>query len=162
MSLSRPENNDDALSVRSAAPSYTSTLPPSYESTTGSPPRQERELTSLLTANYNVTTWPSLAGSGHQDRAYANVAERRTRRDRARARADVIAMSATSVLATTQPQAKTTVGVTLEEDGKSWDFLNAQMADWQAREKSWQAFRKRYGEGREKLGARGLKKWWPA
>jgi hypothetical protein len=51
----------------------------------------------------------------------------------------------------------------LEEDGKSWDFLTAQMVDWQAREKSWEVFRKRCDESREKnLGFGGSKKWWSA
>lgn len=38
----------------------------------------------------------------------------------------------------------------LVEEGKSWDFLLAQMADWKERERSWDGFRKEVERKREK------------
>ncbi|CUS07404.1 unnamed protein product [Tuber aestivum] len=157
-SNSSREAPDDTISLHSAAPSYTSSLPPPY--TDGPPlslPRApERRYNSLLTPlpeNYNVTAWPSLTGSGHQSRAYESVAERRTRRDEARMHANSLLVRANNVMRTeTLPAVEEAPpAVSLAEEGKSWDFLTTQMADWESREKSWNDFRARLSKDQSRI-----------
>lgn len=42
----------------------------------------------------------------------------------------------------------------LTKEGKSWDHLVVQMADWKERERSWNEFRRRCEEGGKKKGRR--------
>ncbi|CAZ83150.1 unnamed protein product [Tuber melanosporum] len=148
---------DDAISLRSAAPSYTSSLPPAYSDQLplSSPRVPEQRHSSLLTSlpeNYNVTAWSSLTGSGHQNRAYENVAERRARRDAARMHANSLLVRANNaVRAETQRAEEAPHSVSLAEDGKSWDFLISQMANWESREKSWNNFRARFSKDQSRI-----------
>jgi len=153
-----PEVPDDTISLRSAAPSYTSSLPPVYtDQLPLSPPRvPEQRYSSLLAPlpeSYNVTAWPSLTGSGHQNRAYENVAERRARRDAARIHANSLLTRANNVVRaeTIRAVEEAPPPVSLAEDGKSWDFLASQMADWESREKSWKNFRARLSQNQSRF-----------
>lgn len=153
-----PEAPDDTISLRSAAPSYTSSLPPVYTDQLPSPPPRvpEQRYSSLLAplpGNYNVASWTSLTGSGHQNRAYENVAGRRARRDAARIHANSLSTKANNVVRaeTLRAVEKAPPPVSLAEDGKSWDFLTSQMADWESREKSWNDFRARLSQNQSRI-----------
>ncbi|KAH8146690.1 uncharacterized protein LAJ45_09373 [Morchella importuna] len=158
---------DDQLSIYSAAPSYhsTSTLVPTYTSLPSPRQAQSQNYTSLLSANYNVTSWHSLTGSGHQNRAYANVAARRAQRDEAAKEIEDAArvlsrmrdddgrrgsgVSEVSVVSTAEEdgakEAETDADTVLEEEeAKSWDHLASQMEDWNERERKWEEFSRRY------------------
>ncbi|KAI5777736.1 hypothetical protein EDC01DRAFT_385990 [Geopyxis carbonaria] len=81
----------DLISIRSAAPSYTSSVPPTYTASLPagpvSPPLPpQRQYSSLIPPSpipshhqFNVASWPSLSNHS-QSRAYLNVAARRARR----------------------------------------------------------------------------------
>ncbi|RPB03827.1 hypothetical protein L873DRAFT_1841009 [Choiromyces venosus 120613-1] len=149
---------DDTVSLHSTAPSYTSSLPPAYtDRLPSSLPRvPEQRYNSLLTPlpeNYNVTAWPSLTGSGHQNRAYQNVAERRARRDAERVHANSLLTGANNAVRadTLRVVEEAPSTVMLAEDGKSWDFLASQMADWEARDKSWNNFRARLSKNQSRI-----------
>lgn len=153
-----PEVLDDAISLHSTAPSYTSSLPPVYtDQLPLSPPRvPEQRYSSLLTPlpeNYNVTAWPSLTGSGHQNKAYENVAERRARRDAARTHTNSLLTRVNNAVRVETPRAveEAPPPVSLAEDGKSWDFLTSQMADWESREKSWNNFRAKLAQNQGRI-----------
>lgn len=50
----------------------------------------------------------------------------------------------------------------LRQEDKSWDFMLRQMADWEARERSWATFRReaeKPGLFKRKLGVFGLGRW---
>lgn len=158
---------EDQLSIYSAAPSYhsTSTLVPTYTALPSARQAQSQNYTSLLSANYNVSSWPSLTGSGHQNRAYANVAERRARRDQAAKEVEDAARvlsrmrdddgrrgSEVSVVSVPEEDSakEAEVDMQLEEEAKSWDHLVSQMADWNERERRWEEFSKRYKEGKKR------------
>ncbi|KAA8910586.1 hypothetical protein FN846DRAFT_888266 [Sphaerosporella brunnea] len=94
--ISRPpsyiDRDTDVASLRSAAPSYTSSLPPTYT------PRAARTYTSLIPPSpvpdpipvhhsFSVASWPSLSNQS-QSRAYLNVAARRARRAQEAAQAE--------------------------------------------------------------------------
>ncbi|RPB08994.1 hypothetical protein P167DRAFT_326038 [Morchella conica CCBAS932] len=145
---------DDQLSIYSAAPSYhsTSTLVPTYTALPSPRQAQSQNYTSLLSANYNVTSWHSLTGSGHQNRAYANEIEdaarvlSRMRDDDGRRGSGV---SEVSVVSTAEEdgakEAETDADTVLEEEeAKSWDHLASQMEDWNERERKWEEFSRRY------------------
>ncbi|KAG0640590.1 hypothetical protein HOY80DRAFT_1041333 [Tuber brumale] len=148
---------DDTISLRSAAPSYTSSLPPAYSdqlplSLPRVPEQRQNLLLTSLPENYNAAAWPSLTGSGHQNRAYENVAERRERRDAARMRTNPLLVRANNVVrAEAQRAEEAPHSVSLAEDGKSWDFLISQMADWESREKSWNNFRARFSKDQSRI-----------
>jgi len=44
----------------------------------------------------------------------------------------------------------------LKYESKSWDFMLAQMVDWDEREQSWNKFRKEVAGGRRKMLARRI------
>lgn len=167
-----PRRNDvDVISVHSNAPSYTSTLPPNYDlgienpppARRPPPPPQQQQYSSLLGSsplheNYHVASWPSLTGSGHQNRAYANVAARRARRDEDTREMDAAARAAIKRNQQNRLEIKEEVSVqhrehALADEAKSWDHLLAQMADWNERERSWNEFRARYeSTGKKRAG----------
>ncbi|PWW74273.1 hypothetical protein C7212DRAFT_328937 [Tuber magnatum] len=158
-SITSREVPDDNISLHSAAPSYSSSLPPAYtDRLPPSLPRApEQPYNSLLTPpppeNYSVTAWPSLTGSCHQNRAYENVAERRTRRDAARMHANSLLARTNNVVRAETPRAiqDAPSPVSLAEEAKSWDFLTAQMADWELREKNWNDFRARLSKDQSRI-----------
>lgn len=146
-SYSPAHDKADVMSIHSNAPSYTSALPPSYEACTArepqKPPQQHRAYSSLANApfpEYQNVCWQSLTGSGHQNRAYANVAARRARRDEA-ARETRRAVSVVKALLEDkrdgdEPQKREDADAeySLAQEAKSWDHLVTQMADWEKRE----------------------------
>jgi len=162
------DRDTDLVSLRSAAPSYTSSLPPAYA---------PRTYTSLIPANnnsrpdlipahhaYNVASWPSLSNQS-QSRAYLNVAARRARRAQEDAQAEIEADAVRRALrmgdgpdasaSRVRPDAmveETGLGFedALRMESKSWDFFTAQMSDWEHRQVSWKAFKARHEKGKGK------------
>ncbi|KAI5812025.1 hypothetical protein BZA77DRAFT_286923 [Pyronema omphalodes] len=156
----------DLVSLRSAAPSYTSSIPPMYT------PR--RTYTSLIPPSsqpspvpthhaFNVASWPSLTNQG-QSRAYLNVAARRARRAMEEAEAEV--GPSTISLALQEEAQEVDVhqdfDTALRMESRAWDFFTKQMHDWEQREVSWKAFKAKHERalGKAKGKGKGKKIRW--
>ncbi|KAI9755897.1 MAG: hypothetical protein M4579_004111 [Chaenotheca gracillima] len=138
----------------------------------------------LSVHHYNIPSWSSVKG-GHQSRHYHSVANRRATLASAESERAAIAAAMSAPRAMPPPDSKEDI---LEEDpylvggeaaarakeerlqrvrrgeevlrqeDKAWDFMIAQMADWDERERSWTNFRReldRPGLLRRRLGVLG-------
>ncbi|KAI5792631.1 hypothetical protein FPQ18DRAFT_258725 [Pyronema domesticum] len=158
----------DLISLRSAAPSYTSSIPPMYT------PR--RTYTSLIPPSsqpspipthhaFNVASWPSLTNQG-QSRAYLNVAARRARRAMEEAEAEVGALMGASTISLGLQEEVQEVDVhqdfdtALRMESRAWDFFTKQMNDWEQREVSWKAFKAKHERALGKGKGKGKKIRW--
>lgn len=161
------ERDPDHISLRSAAPSYTSSVPPSYTPLAGpnvrTSSRTNMIYSSLIPSGlsptpahyaYNVASWPSLSNHS-QSRAYLNVAARRAQRERddeairrALSSTSSIAIARTltsseSTHSTGTEQRLTGRDEALRMEGRAWDFFTTQISDWDHRQASWRAFKAR-------------------
>jgi hypothetical protein len=177
--LSRPpsyvDRDVDVISLRSTAPSYTSSLPPVYT---------PRTYTSLIPPtstpepipghhSFSVASWPSLSNQS-QSRAYLNVAARRARRAQEEAQAEDVRRAlriGESNLANVTEEAAGEGSSSgpggfeeeLRRESRAWDFFTAQISDWEQRQVSWKAFKAKYdretGKKQGKAKTKGRRKW---
>ncbi|KAI5840914.1 hypothetical protein BZA05DRAFT_413728 [Tricharina praecox] len=173
------DRDTDLVSLRSAAPSYTSSLPPTYSPRTYTSliPAHMSSTPELIPAHhaYNVASWPSLSNQS-QSRAYLNVAARRARRAQEEAQAGIEADAVRRALRMGMGQgsaagaSRARLDAMLEEEGdavgfedalrmesRSWDFFTAQMSDWEHRQVSWKAFKARHEKGSGSANGKGKK-----
>ncbi|KAG9231831.1 hypothetical protein BJ875DRAFT_468450 [Amylocarpus encephaloides] len=198
----RPHDFETA-SIRSAAPSYVSTVPVPASSAASStrriglppiPPIGDRSYNSTPSLEaFRNPTWSRTHVSNPTSRAYASVASRRAsaltvqeqsnlllaalngeeaiaqmkkrmdaeERDRTiRTAEDPYLVGEHAAELNRQERLKKENGwQVLEQENVRWDWLLAQMSDWEERDKSWKKFRKEIEEGKStKLAKRlGLK-----
>jgi hypothetical protein len=163
------DQDPDIVSLRSAAPSYTSSVPPTYTPRTYTsliPPSASTATFPIPTHHtYNVASWPSLSNQS-QSQAYLNVAARRARRaaEEAEVREVRRVLGGESSGGGSSSAAGAAEGEALEEESRAWDFFTRQISDWEQREVSWKAFRASHerarsgkkGKGKGKKGIWGL------
>ena len=168
----------DLLSLRSAAPSYTSSIPPKYT------PRY-RSLITDGTARpaptpthdaYNVASWSSMSNQS-QSRAYLNVAARRARLAQEAAQTDDAMRRVLRIVetATPPPPPSQATGSTtlvprsyvdlgmeeaLRHESRAWDFFTAQIHDWEQREINWKAFKAKHHTKKKNGGKTKVRSRW--
>jgi len=164
-----PYRDTDVASLRSAAPSYTSSLPPTYTPRRYSsllPPAAGGPSTStpsLMPAHhtYTVASWPSLSNQS-QSRAFLNVAARRARRAQEE-EAGVVRHDPSPPPPppppARRPETREETEAALRMESRSWDFFTAQMTDWQKRQVSWNAFKARYESRKNARKAAKGRRW---
>lgn len=137
---------------------------------------------------YSIPSWSSMRSS-HQERHYHSVAHRRANAAVAAAAAaaestmyrDIIRVQPPAIItedileedpylvgseaaeqARKERLTKQQANEALEKEEKAWDFMHRQMADWEARERSWATFRReseKPGLLRRKIRMFGLGRW---
>jgi hypothetical protein len=172
--IPRDSLDPDDVSLHSVAPSYTSSLPPTYTAPTAvaaaaaaavAAPRHA--YTSLIPSTcsppashhaYNVASWPSLSNHS-QSRAYLNVAARRAQRAQEAEREEEVRRALRISTQFFSGEGGSSSGApaagmdsedreaALNMEGRAWDFFTTQISDWEQREVSWRSFQERVGAG---------------